>query len=410
MLGWAQLPLIRHVLHRVPNSGWCSNRHGTTPHVREPPGSSGYPYCEVPDRLSRLCPPTEHGERVSPQIIDRPPEKSGGTGRCVDMMSGAFAFWAISPAGQLPGEFTAHGDDPHLTVPCYSPGRIGLWRWRWRWQPGGPGQHTLDGLRACGGSLAGPRPTRVGDVRDRSLCRRSTRRRICQSLGRRQRRLGDSCGRRHSRARMSTYEYSSSARHSRHVKCLTRCHCRAMQPSRYRKAGPAFDRDKLVSLVRMAVSRVSPFRTNRPLLGFLTRMTAHRVRPRLSQAILTFMCKDDLRANLHRHCRCGGWMCVFSGCYFPAVAKSPADARPCLTQMSVALSRNRHGHKGDFSFNYLYLNHSSKKQKWHLFRGALGLPVGYTRCFSAAIRFDVQESRTLPVLSADNPDRLLLHT
>lgn len=27
-----------------------------------------------------------------------------------------------------------------------------------------------------------------------------------------------------------------------------------MQPSRYRRAGPAFDRDKLISLVRMALS------------------------------------------------------------------------------------------------------------------------------------------------------------
>lgn len=75
---------------------------------------------------------------------------------------------------------------------------------------------------------------------------------------------------------------SGSARHTHHVKQLTRCHWQTMQPSRYRRAGPAFDRDKLISLVRMAVSRVSPFQTNRPLLGLLTRMTAHRVRSDLS--------------------------------------------------------------------------------------------------------------------------------
>lgn len=59
-----------------------------------------------------------------------------------------------------------------------------------------------------------------------------------------------------------------------------------MQPSRYRRAGPAFDRDKLISLVRMAVSRVSPFRTNRPLLGLRTRMTGRRVGSNLSEASL----------------------------------------------------------------------------------------------------------------------------
>lgn len=57
-----------------------------------------------------------------------------------------------------------------------------------------------------------------------------------------------------------------------------------MQPSRYRIAGPAPDRDKLISLVRMAVSRVSSFRTNRKLLGSLTRMITHGVGSERSQA------------------------------------------------------------------------------------------------------------------------------
>lgn len=42
--------------------------------------------------------------------------------------------------------------------------------------------------------------------------------------------------------------------HSRRTRGLTRCHWLTMQPSRYRRAGPAFDRDKLISLVRMALS------------------------------------------------------------------------------------------------------------------------------------------------------------
>lgn len=40
------------------------------------------------------------------------------------MMSKAFASWCYS--SQPPGEFSAHGGDPHFTIPCYCPGRIAL--------------------------------------------------------------------------------------------------------------------------------------------------------------------------------------------------------------------------------------------------------------------------------------------
>jgi hypothetical protein len=90
--------------------------------------------------------------------------------------------------------FISHGDDPHLTVPCYRPGRIGGWRRRWRRQPSGPGQCTLDGIKVYGGSLAGPVPC---DIRDRSLPPKHTAGGgdMTVVLERRQRRLGASCSR-----------------------------------------------------------------------------------------------------------------------------------------------------------------------------------------------------------------------
>lgn len=82
-------------------------------------------------------------------------------------MSKAFAFLAISPAGQAPGDFlqltTMILISQFLaTLPAGSGAGAGA-------DAGslaGPGQYTLDGIEACGGSLAGPVPC---DVRDRSL-------------------------------------------------------------------------------------------------------------------------------------------------------------------------------------------------------------------------------------------------
>lgn len=153
--------------HLVPMSRWCSNRHGTTPHVR------GHP------RLVRIsihtvrfqtdyptCPPTEHGERVRLQLIDRPPRSLGNQRVMCWYDVKGFCFFGYFSCWSSPRRvFTTLGDDPHFTVPCSRPGRIGGWRRRWRWQPSGPGQYTFDG-RVYSGSLAGPVPC---DERDRSL-------------------------------------------------------------------------------------------------------------------------------------------------------------------------------------------------------------------------------------------------
>lgn len=73
------------------------------------------------------CPPTEHGERVRLQIIDRPPEKSGEQTAlmCWYDVKG-FCFFGCSSRWPAPGEFTAHGEDPHFTISCYCPGRMWL--------------------------------------------------------------------------------------------------------------------------------------------------------------------------------------------------------------------------------------------------------------------------------------------